>query len=299
MAPHTTANRRPSQQQMNGKQLTRLRNSHALRSLKFTQAPVDANIEQKFKCLRRDIQIRKPEGEDFGAYFTNISGRVVVCYVSEYPLITSINLFTGPGQSAAFRAGLSIGSEIISVNGDAVGDLEDYSIRTRLAQMTDMVLEIKENALTTKHEILCKRGVTHGIQEYSDSEVVRVREGSPADAAGIKPGNMIVSVAGCSTFGMADRAVLDLISTMVSTSEPFTIETMTTFCGIRLLCDSWRIMEAILPNVAPFEMIDADYQTSRLEVPYHSTSNLVMLLFESFSSYDDVVHVEPEPAPAA
>lgn len=137
-----------------------------------------------------------------------VQGRVGITHAPFVPLVGVID-----GQSPAARAGLRTGDLIISVDGQAVRNWRDvqrqlgrFARRTSIvyfrgtelsgvpqiellaAGFADLVPETQINATLDR--------VTYTGLEHAEMFVAHVDAGSPADGAGLRPGDLIVSLDG-------------------------------------------------------------------------------------------------------
>lgn len=111
--------------------------------------------------------------------------------------------FTSPvldvtAGSAAERAGFRTGDEVVAVDGEAIESFEDVHriISTNVARELNFSLERDGGEVAVKvvpqssdaADIL-------GLRRYAAAEVDQIEPGSPADAAGFRPGDLVVRIA--------------------------------------------------------------------------------------------------------
>jgi regulator of sigma E protease len=104
-----------------------------------------------------------------------------------------------PGKAAA-RAGLQVGDRIVRIDGDAVDEFEDLRMAISMHPGQPIPVEYARNGRTFKTVLTPDRengeyGVVGraNILPLVEPVVFRVLPGSPADKAGFKPGDRIVS----------------------------------------------------------------------------------------------------------
>jgi regulator of sigma E protease len=98
-------------------------------------------------------------------------------------------------NSAAYEAGVRIGDEIISVNGEPVSNWDDFAMKAALLQEVSLgvrsVEGVREIKVPTEKNIIGVWSV-EGIHPVNFSDVGSVFSGSSAEAAGIRPGDRII-----------------------------------------------------------------------------------------------------------
>jgi regulator of sigma E protease len=115
-----------------------------------------------------------------------------------------------PGAAAA-RAGLQVGDRVVRVKGEAIRDFEDFRILVTMHAGTPLRVDFVRQGLERTTVLTPEREESEygpvgraGIRPFIDPIVGRVRPGSPAARAGLKPGDRIVAANGKPVQQMAD-----------------------------------------------------------------------------------------------
>jgi regulator of sigma E protease len=139
-------------------------------------------------------------------------------YVARYPKEAAI---VGPvaANSIAKRAGLQTGDQIISVHGNQIKTWEDLEVALGTAPRDALNIEVSRNNRTLQLHFDTpdsKDQIDPGLLGFRYSLpkaiVYAVDEGSPAQKAGLKPGDEILSVTGRSHTASGYNEILNAIS---------------------------------------------------------------------------------------
>lgn len=108
-------------------------------------------------------------------------------------------LITVTENSPAHAAGLRTGQEIFAVNGTPVKTWYDFHVECALPEATDVKITIRANGQDSNVAVGLKTGEMglrqiEGMQESTDSLIMAIQPGSPAEAAGLKAGDKILSM---------------------------------------------------------------------------------------------------------
>jgi regulator of sigma E protease len=155
----------------------------------------------------------KMEGEDYGAtgFFTEPLGKKVLVMVSgpSSNLILGAVLFAvmfgvfgvrkaepridvDPGSRAAV-AGMAKGDLVLRINGDTIFSYDDIDQRLAKPESASLAFRLRRGSLDTTIQ-LYGVGDSLGVKEFSLAGIVSVNPGWPAEGAGFKPGDMLLSV---------------------------------------------------------------------------------------------------------
>lgn len=136
-------------------------------------------------------------------------------------------------DSIAYEKGLRIGDEILSVNGKKVQKWEDVRVEAALSPTTSLTIEVKtgsgdmrEMELTAGPGVMGERSLA-GVEGLDLCAVQSVNSGGPADAAGLKSGDVIVEYDGIKT--LSKQHLSELISG--SNNRPASIKIKRTIKG--------------------------------------------------------------------
>lgn len=222
--------------------------------------PFVAECDGSKKCIRREVVVIKEPNEAFGAVLTARHLRVYVVFVFKY---TSSRECT-----AAYRAGLHFGDEIVSINSHYVTDLDEQQMTELMAVSDVLFLEIADNPHTETHlATVEQQDRNFGIQEYSAGEIVRVAPEGPAARAGLVTGRTIVAVNGKSTLGFSDRQVIDAISKAFHLGQTVIVDTMAGDVADILQLALLEALVALRAPATPNELIDNDFSWEPQDLP--------------------------------
>eukprot|EP00123_Amoebidium_parasiticum_P019916 comp36763_c0_seq1/m.47329 comp36763_c0_seq1/g.47329 ORF comp36763_c0_seq1/g.47329 comp36763_c0_seq1/m.47329 type:complete len:288 (-) comp36763_c0_seq1:244-1107(-) len=151
--------------------------------------------------LKREVRVTKEEGEWFGVKLCEIEGRLFVIHVQDRHTCNA-KRFT-PGA----RCGLEWGDELLSVGLTMARGKDPRDLERLLDVGSRVHLEFLQSPFTHRITTRCNRLISSEITYFS-SEIIAVRPGTQAAAAGLIPGHTIVEVAGENLLGLPDRDVL-------------------------------------------------------------------------------------------
>eukprot|EP00123_Amoebidium_parasiticum_P022964 comp98756_c0_seq1/m.48709 comp98756_c0_seq1/g.48709 ORF comp98756_c0_seq1/g.48709 comp98756_c0_seq1/m.48709 type:complete len:294 (-) comp98756_c0_seq1:270-1151(-) len=226
--------------------------------------------------VRREITLSKVSGESFGAVLTTHHFRVFVVYVFQ---LTKNRQYT-----AAYRAGLNFGDEVVAINRHYVTELDEQQMTDMLTNSDVLFLEVVDNPNAEHHSTkIVPKDRNFGIQEYSKGEIVRVAAGSPADRAGLRPGSTVLSVNGKSALGFTDRQVIDALTSAFHCGGEVHLTTMKEELADRLLAAMEETLMTVDSPFAPNEMIDHDFSLLSLGL---QTQNPAFALLDRLVLFD-------------
>eukprot|EP00123_Amoebidium_parasiticum_P019844 comp33842_c0_seq1/m.47292 comp33842_c0_seq1/g.47292 ORF comp33842_c0_seq1/g.47292 comp33842_c0_seq1/m.47292 type:complete len:284 (-) comp33842_c0_seq1:578-1429(-) len=204
------------------------------------------------KNIQRELIIRKHANVPFGAEFVNIFGRVIVCFIHEF-----VNL---DDYSAAYRAGLCFGDEVLAINGQPIADLDGESIKELLFQTLDPHMDLCESPLIESFMVAVGEDGLLGIKGYSRGSIDHVWPESPAWHAKIEPGHSIVSINGKCTLGKSDTEMCELVAVAARPKRVIELSTMKTDLAMQLT-DALKLQVAhyLEDALTPAQVVDWDF----------------------------------------
>jgi regulator of sigma E protease len=166
-----------------------------------------------------DEFLSKPKWQRFLILFAGPAMNIAIAIIfiagiamipTEYPVIKNIVGEVKPNQAGA-KAGLQPGDRIVRIGNESINDFEDLRLAITMNAGTALPVEYIRNGERRTTTITPDRENSDygpvgraGIVPWIDPTVGRVVAGSPADKAGLKVGDRIVSANGTPVDDLAD-----------------------------------------------------------------------------------------------
>eukprot|EP00123_Amoebidium_parasiticum_P009024 comp19169_c0_seq1/m.21864 comp19169_c0_seq1/g.21864 ORF comp19169_c0_seq1/g.21864 comp19169_c0_seq1/m.21864 type:complete len:415 (-) comp19169_c0_seq1:497-1741(-) len=242
--------------------------------------------------LRRDVTLTKYSGAGFGAEFVVVGRRLLVCFVSQAQDGDIL------AYSAAYRAGLRVGDEILSFNETDVLGMEPWAVESALRSAHVVTMEIREAPLThtvhleeeynpfdsadkgARHSFSARKSASKQRHNpvyasegeadapagiiYSEGKVSAIVPNSLAEQHHVPCGETIVEINGHCTLGAPDHEVRYHLFEAAAAGGEFIVKTMRPAAADGILEGLITSISNHRVKCTAVQAVDSDFSTSVL-----------------------------------